>query len=157
MATDCPLCDSRSRAAANSMRALGANTSEIASACGCEEDTVRNHFDHCLATRDEPPDSLGGTDVELRVLLRDAEENFHTSVLQGNSAAASASLNVRLRILSELGERERLRARQKADAEDCDPARPSSWTTERATWVVRYLDEILRIYRTKQTKTEVTQ
>jgi len=140
----CPLCASRYRSAANSMRELGASTTEIADCCGIDPASVEGHFTTCLkpAALSENDKLLGGTDDELRALLRDAEENYHAATVSGNQAAASSSLNVRLRILAALGNREQMSAERQVSEGD-DPTDPRTWTPERSEWVRQYFDSVL--------------
>ena len=144
MGTPCALCISPLRSAASSMRQLQATDEEISASCGIPVEVVVRHFAHCLTQvsggENEP---LSGTDPELRALLRDAEENYHSSVLSGNQASAASSLNVRLRILSALGARELLReARQTSDA-GFDASDPDTWSAAQKTFLLAISDAMV--------------
>lgn len=160
VASPCSLCDSPLRSAAASMRALGAGIDEIAASCGLTIGEVQRHFDSCFApraTNDDTP-ALGGSDAELEALLRDSAESYHAATIAGNSAAAASSLNVRLRILTALGAREQLRAEQEANEAIFDPSKPETWSEQRANWVRKYLDAVLRNYDQQTTeKQKLTQ
>lgn len=143
---DCPLCCHPQRVSGASMRELGASDSEVATALQLDEACVSRHFTSCVKTIPLNPEEIGtveGSDQQLQVLLQNATELYHSSVLTGNYVSASSSLAVRLRCLAEIGRRAETRAKNRgeiltADVEDC-----STWDPDLRDWVFRYQNSIL--------------
>jgi len=140
----CPLCASPLRAAANSMRQLGASVVEIAESCGIAAGDVERHFSQCLLSpelqAEDSEQPIDGSDQELHRLMRDAEESYHASVLQGNQPAAVAALSTRLRVVVELGRRAQLRAEHQINGCGCDPKHPNEWCAAHSEFVQGYMD-----------------
>ena len=132
------------------MRELDASFEEISECCSMNLVDVERHFTTCVATPTPATDEseekeIAGTDDELRDLLDDAQESYHSAVLQGNPPAASSALSVRLRILTELGNRQRLRTETRTNLDHDDPLAPAcDWSESRRVWMLSYFDGLLK-------------
>jgi hypothetical protein len=138
---DCALCMSERRIAAASMKELGATNEEIANAIGLAATEIDQHFRECIPS--ENADPRAASDAELDSLLRHATELYYGATLQNNLVAASSSLSVRLRVLSEMAEREASREKRQELLLGSDPADPSTWSPEVGVFIRSYMDSIL--------------
>jgi hypothetical protein len=143
---DCPLCSHPQRVAAASMRELQASYEEIAVALQLDAGDVERHFTSCVKVISLNPEEVGtveGSDQQLQILLVNAGELYHSSVLSGNYVSASSSLAVRLRCLAEIGRRAETRAKHQELLVGADPCDPSTWPREVGDFINLYLDSIL--------------
>jgi hypothetical protein len=153
---DCPLCCHPQRVAAASMRELQASDEEVATALQLDAGDVQRHFSSCVKVISMNPEEVGtveGSDQQLQVLLQNATELYHSSVLTGNYVSASSSLAVRLRCLAEIGRRAETRAKHQELLEGADPTDPSTWPREVGDFINAYHDDILgRMRNTEESK-----
>jgi hypothetical protein len=139
---DCPVCMHSSRAAGSAMVKCGASLEEVAHALQVTPDDVEIHFrDHAPIP---PVDPRSASDNELVQLLNDSTELYLQSVLQNNLTAASASLGVRLRTLSEKATREASREKREQLLDGVDPLAPvNSWPDALQKFLGKYFDGLL--------------
>jgi hypothetical protein len=83
----------------------GASFEEVAIALQVTVDDVQTHFELHAPIPPMNADPRSASDSELEQLLHDSTELYLQSVLQNNLTAASASLGVRLRTLTEKANR----------------------------------------------------
>jgi hypothetical protein len=140
------------------MRELQASYEEIAVALQLDAGDVERHFTSCVKVISLNPEEVGtveGSDQQLQVLLQNATELYHSSVLTGNYVSASSSLAVRLRCLAEIGRRGETRTKNRGELLSADPEDPDTWSPELARWVMAYQDGILsRLDAIKSRQTE---
>lgn len=139
---DCPICSHSSRAAGAAMVKCGASIEEVATALQVTADDVEVHFrDHAPIP---PVNPKCASDGELEQLLHDSTELYLQSVLQNNLTAASASLGVRLRTLSEKASRESSREKRESLLEGVSARSPlHEWPAPLQAFVGDYLDSLL--------------
>jgi len=121
----------------------GASFDEVATALQVTIDDVENHFRDHAPIPSLSADPRSASDDELEQLLNDSTELYLQSVLQNNLTAASASLGVRLRTLSEKANRTEAKAESRGELLSADPEDCSTWSPELAGWIFRYQDALL--------------
>jgi len=130
------------------MKELGATLGEIATAVGLDAADVERHFTACVKVisldSEDANSPVEGSDQQLQVLLQNATELYHSSVLMGNYVSASSALAVRLRCLTEIGRRAAARSERKELLVGADPHDPQTWPHELAQFINAYQDDILR-------------
>ncbi|MGD0413781.1 MAG: hypothetical protein ABSA80_00370 [Terriglobales bacterium] len=148
LTANCALCNHPQRVAAASMKELGATLGEIATAVGLDAADVERHFTACVKVisldSEDANSPVEGSDQQLQVLLQNATELYHSSVLMGNYVSASSALAVRLRCLTEIGRRAAARSERKELLVGADPHDPQTWPHELAQFINAYQDDILR-------------
>jgi hypothetical protein len=152
---DCPICASPQRAAGAAMVKCGASLQEVATALQVAVDDVQTHFAEHSPIPISNIDPHSASDNELAQLLHDSTELYLQSVLQNSLVSASSALSVRLRCVSEMGEREVKREKHQGELLAVDPEDCSTWSSELANWIMRYQDGILRRMAEVENRNEV--
>jgi hypothetical protein len=144
---DCPVCSHPQRVAGASMRELQASYEEIAVALQLDAGDVERHFTSCVKVISLNPEEVGtveGSDQQLQVLLLQAGELYHSSVLGCNYVSAASAASIRLRCCTEINRRAEARAKHEELLANASPYDVNSWPPELAKFINAYHDDILR-------------